>query len=983
VVDFTAWDLVIHGTGQAPHTLLRAAHCKRPISFLLSYKDLLILHFSGCGRCSVEGGTVQLLYWPPTTATAGANVTLTSEKPFVVETLGTTLTSPTLYVSYHSLYATNGCGHQVGTPMYDQIIAIPTASTLSSVWAYPLGGAVIFYNGPGVITSTASLNITDLHEPVPMSIYSSQPFCASYAQANAEHFEVNSWDCPRDSPYKPVIKLPHDLLQGLDPAWAECAEAYGGVYDPPIALRPADAIAVPTRPAGNGEPTPTPAAEASKPRPTTAKPTRAASQVTEHVGSAKTSASAGDHGSGSFTPTMVSEEFTEGPDRTPASVGDHNTGDSTSEEHQSGQAVTSINSHDQGGSFPQNGQHENGDQPGNNNLAPTRDTKPSIGGASPTGSNPDNEVDSKPAPNRPAGNNAMSIIESALHVAISQIRPQKPSQPQASEGVFFAPKQETPGSAGHNDAAHHLNTAGVLQIGSNVFSQLQAESGAAVFADPHSTVTLSPGGPVVNIGSHAVSAAASNIFVVGSGSIQVTTSLPPSGVSAIEGQSPAVVAAGAESAHINAEISNPFDQGPLTIGDQIFTAGIADGAVVYANAEITVTFKPGHFPTSVAGVDLSEAESGRVIVGTGGGATTSALPTLPEALDTDSNILNQEALTIGDQVLTAAISDGALVYANVITTVTLKPGHFPASAGGVQLSEAAPGRLVIGTGSNARTLVLPTKAEALTIGTRVFTPVKAQTGVHANAETTISLGPDGSATTIDGIRVSQVAGGLVVVGTGSDATTVALPTNDAALTIGTEVLTPVATQTGAVFANEAATVSIGPVGSVTTIDGTRVSVAAAGVIVVGTGSDVTTLTLPTHDKVLTIGTEVLTPIAVQTVTVFADGDTTISIGPMGSVTTIDGIRVSVAAPGVMVIGTGSDATIVTLAAGDFAPASRTISKDTHFSSSTDGGLTQSTGDPAFNTGTSDEDAAESAGNMQTFPRWETASFAALLVLSYA
>jgi hypothetical protein len=258
VVDFTAWDLVIHGTGQAPHTLLRAAHCKRPISFLLSYKDLLILHFSGCGRCSVEGGTVQLLYWPPTTATAGANVTLTSEKPFVVETLGTTLTSPTLYVSYHSLYATNGCGHQVGTPMYDQIIAIPTASTLSSVWAYPLGGAVIFYNGPGVITSTASLNITDLHEPVPMSIYSSQPFCASYAQANAEHFEVNSWDCPRDSPYKPVIKLPHDLLQGLDPAWAECAEAYGGVYDPPIALRPADAIAVPTRPAGNGEPTPTP-----------------------------------------------------------------------------------------------------------------------------------------------------------------------------------------------------------------------------------------------------------------------------------------------------------------------------------------------------------------------------------------------------------------------------------------------------------------------------------------------------------------------------------------------------------------------------------------------------------------------------------------------------------------------------------------------------------------------------------------------------
>jgi hypothetical protein len=1029
------------------------------------------------------------MYWPPMTSTAGANATLTGEKPFTVETLGTTFTSPTLYVSYQSLYATNGCGHKVGTPMYDQIIAIPTASTLSSVWARPLGGAVIFYNGPGVLTSTASLNITDLHEPVPMSIYSSQPFCASYAQANAAQFELNSWDCPRDSPYKPVIKLPHDLLQGLDPAWAECAEAYGGVYDPPIALRPADAIAVPTRPASNGEPTSNPAAEPSRPRPTMAEPTRAASQVAEPVGSIKTSASAGVHGSGNPTPTRVGKESPRSSNRTPASVEDHNFGNSPdgtsasegvhnagdftlgnpskespkfSEGPQTGQAIAPTDSHDQSGKLPQNGQKDKGDHSVSNDLAATKNTQPSIGGASPTGTNPDNEVDSDSVPNRPAGNNAISIIESALHAAISQIRPQQSSQPRVSEGVSQPPNQQTPGPAGHNDATpatRPVNPSGVLHISSDVFNQLPAKSGAVVFANAHSTITLSPGGPIVNIGSHFVSAAASNVFIVGSGSNQITTSLYPPGVSAVDGQSPAGAASsivGAGSVYSNAKPTSLPEEEALTIGDQVLTAAVVNGGLIYANAETTVTFKPGRFPASVAGVKLNEAASGRLVVGTGSNAATVALPTHPYASNVDSNDLDQGALTIGDQILSAASSDGALIYVNSITTVTLKPGHFPASVGGVQLSEAAPGRLVIGTGSDARTVVLPRNAEALTIGTHVFTPVKTQTGVYANAETTISLGRDSSATTIGGIRVGQAAGGRVVVGTGSDArtlvlptkaeaftigthvltpvatqtdtvyadaettvslglhgavttidgirvsavaagsivlgtgrdaTTLALPTHDAALTIGTQVLTPIATRTGAVFANGKTTVSIGPVGSVTMIDGTRVSVAAAGVIVVGTGSDATTVTLPTPDNtLLTIGTEVLTPIAVQTAAVFADGNTTISIGPVGSVTTTDGVRVSVAASGVMVIGTGSDATTVTLAASGFASASRTTSKNTPFStesaSSMDSNSAQSTGDFASNTGTGDGDTAESAGNMQTSLGWVVASFAALLVMVF-
>lgn len=138
-------------------------------------------------------------------------------------------------------------------------------------------------------------------------------------------------------------------------------------------------------------------------------------------------------------------------------------------------------------------------------------------------------------------------------------------------------------------------------------------------------------------------------------------------------------------------------------------------------------------------------------------------------------------MTIGDQLLTAAVVDGVLVYSNAETTVTLKPGHIPASFHGITLSEAALGRVVVGTESDATTMSLPTDPEALTIGTHVLTPVTTHTGaVYANADTTVSLDFDGAVTSIDGIRVSAAAGGVIVVGTGSDATTMTLATTDSA-----------------------------------------------------------------------------------------------------------------------------------------------------------------------------------------------------------
>jgi hypothetical protein len=50
----------------------------------------------GCGDCAMQGGTVELIYWPP--ATTAANVSI--HAPVTVEALGTTFTSPTVKLSH-------------------------------------------------------------------------------------------------------------------------------------------------------------------------------------------------------------------------------------------------------------------------------------------------------------------------------------------------------------------------------------------------------------------------------------------------------------------------------------------------------------------------------------------------------------------------------------------------------------------------------------------------------------------------------------------------------------------------------------------------------------------------------------------------------------------------------------------------------------------------------------------------------------------
>lgn len=110
----------------------------------------------GCQSCQINGGTVQLIYWPPASSTwidgTYSAISGNSNETSTVVTLGTTFTSPTVYVSFDSLYARDSCS-AFGRTYSNQIVGITETANLSSLYGWAC------YNGLGW---TASFNFADL-----------------------------------------------------------------------------------------------------------------------------------------------------------------------------------------------------------------------------------------------------------------------------------------------------------------------------------------------------------------------------------------------------------------------------------------------------------------------------------------------------------------------------------------------------------------------------------------------------------------------------------------------------------------------------------------------------------------------------------------------------------------------------------------------------------------------------------------------------
>ena len=147
-----------------------------------------------------------------------------------------TFTSPSIYVNFYSLSATDSCGYR-GTTIDSTLIAFAPGE-LSTV-ATAMYSALEYAVTPGSV-----YNFNDLPCP-PMSVMSSQ------------------WYKPEPGePYRPLIMFP-SRLRDIDPLWKLCTQGPFTGFDPPRTLDPAAAMVPKVTPPSDPNPDPRPAKPAA------------------------------------------------------------------------------------------------------------------------------------------------------------------------------------------------------------------------------------------------------------------------------------------------------------------------------------------------------------------------------------------------------------------------------------------------------------------------------------------------------------------------------------------------------------------------------------------------------------------------------------------------------------------------------------------------------------------------------------------------
>ena len=205
-----------------------------------------------CGPCTIEelwDGEIQMLYWPPSPSKllSPATTARILDQAVSVVYHGHTLHSPTVYVSFNTLVATDNCG-DVGMTHSNVLVPVSSAD-VSSIGLPPFTTetfcilGICFDELPFSLTPVPyRFNFDDLTGPVPASVYTRQPFCQEEG-------------CDTISPnYAPRLSIPSQI-RNVDPAWGSCLLSVSGANDPPYVLTAASVEAMVT-PASDPQSTP-------------------------------------------------------------------------------------------------------------------------------------------------------------------------------------------------------------------------------------------------------------------------------------------------------------------------------------------------------------------------------------------------------------------------------------------------------------------------------------------------------------------------------------------------------------------------------------------------------------------------------------------------------------------------------------------------------------------------------------------------------
>lgn len=266
-------DYITYNYTKAPPCTIGTSDCANLWSAWSSYQDteyttpmaIPPCQTASCEACSITAATLQLLYWPVTVMppTLCANGTInattltmpqTGDGPNTAVVGDTTLTSPTVYLSYKDIQAGpdliyTGCGSKIASAII------------------PLEPDAVYSIVDGALSASQSFDFGNLPpNPVPFSLYSPQlrrtgNQACTYGLHNDEcHLrdKVRRDDLPQWTiypDYAPWIIMP-DKVRDLEPEWSTCqinfvseydgTTYYWGVLDPPSALMSASLLVDPT-----------------------------------------------------------------------------------------------------------------------------------------------------------------------------------------------------------------------------------------------------------------------------------------------------------------------------------------------------------------------------------------------------------------------------------------------------------------------------------------------------------------------------------------------------------------------------------------------------------------------------------------------------------------------------------------------------------------------------------------------------------------
>lgn len=267
--------------------------------------------FYGCGLCTIFGDEVELMYFPEATTvsrdmcatTPSAKVTAYGKNVGVPYTaadpsttwngtgtppetavVGThTFTSGTAYISIKRVWAVDRCSSQLGTTVTGAILALPSESLLSLRYSQ---NHYQYFATTNKVTGYP-FNYADLNHSVPYNAWNGQARCEQPGYADYKCNVIYEND------YNPQLAMPPGIRK-LNPEWEGCQMWYGGLYDPPYALKPGTAVDTPTVAFGTPTATTTSAAEASSVAPTTPTPTALADHTTDRAGTTQGQGNNGD-----------------------------------------------------------------------------------------------------------------------------------------------------------------------------------------------------------------------------------------------------------------------------------------------------------------------------------------------------------------------------------------------------------------------------------------------------------------------------------------------------------------------------------------------------------------------------------------------------------------------------------------------------------------------------------------------------------------